>query len=327
MTGSRAVVLRALGLGDFLTALPALRAVRRALPDHEIVLAIPQALRPLVELSGTVDTLLPTDGLEELAWDGPGPAVAVNLHGRGPESHRLLQRVRPGRLVAFANPEAGVGGPAWDPHEHEVARWTRLVEQTLDVRADRVDLRIDVPPREPAVRGAVVVHVGAAAIARRWPAERFAVLARWAARDGRPVVLTGSAGEEPIARRVQRLAGLSSESVLAGRTDLADLAALVAAASLLVSGDTGIAHLASAYGTPSVVLFGPTPPARWGPPAEGPHTVIWHGRDVGDPSAEEVDPALLAIEPAEVLAAAEVRLRAGRPVPARPASRTTPASV
>lgn len=327
MTRPRAVVLRALGLGDFLTAVPALRAVRRALPDHEVVLAIPQALRPLIELSRTVDTLLPTDGLEGLAWDGPRPAVAVNLHGRGPQSHRLLQRVRPDRLVAFANPEAGVGGPAWDPDEHEVARWTRLVEETFDVRADRGDLGIDVPPREPALPGAVVVHVGAAAPARRWPAERFAAVARWASREDLPVVLTGSAAEEPIARRVQRLADLPSDSVLAGRTDLAELAALVAAARLVVSGDTGIAHLASAYGTPSVVLFGPTPPARWGPPVDGPHTVLWHGREVGDASAREVDPALLAIEPAEVLAAAEVRLRAGRPAPARPATRTTPASV
>jgi ADP-heptose:LPS heptosyltransferase len=101
----------------------------------------------------------------------------------------------------------------------------------------------------------------------------------------------------------------------------------VASARLVVSGDTGMAHLASAYGTPSVLLFGPTPPARWGPPPDGPHTVIWHGYEVGDPSADEVSPALLGIHSAEVLAAAQVRLRAGRPAPAPPVSRTTPASV
>ena len=54
--------------------------------------------------------------------------------------------------------------------------------------------------------------------------------------------------------------------MLAGETDLLTLAATIAHARLLLCGDTGLAHLATAFGTPSVVLFGPTPPARWGPP-------------------------------------------------------------
>jgi ADP-heptose:LPS heptosyltransferase len=322
----RAVVLRALGLGDFLTAVPALRALRRALPEHELVLAAPLQLGPLVELSRTVDRLLATTGLEDLPWDCPAPEVAVNLHGRGPQSHRLLQDTRPARLVAFASREARVDGPVWTAEEHEVVRWCRLVEESFDVRADRDDLRIVVPRQAARPAEAVLIHVGAASRARRWPEDRFAAVARWAADRGHPVVLTGSSDEVGVARTVQRLAGLPADSVHAGRTDLARLAALVAAARLVVSGDTGVAHLASAYGTPSVVLFGPTPPARWGPPRGGPHTVVWHGHEVGDPEADDVDPALLRIGPAEVADAAEVRLRAGRPAPEPPASRTTPAS-
>jgi ADP-heptose:LPS heptosyltransferase len=335
VTRPRALVLRALGLGDFLTGVPALRGLRRALPGHELVLATPAPLRPLVELTGAVDRLLPTRGLEGLPWTGPRPEVAVNLHGRGPQSHRLLQRTGPARLVAFGCPDASAGGPPWYQEEHEVARWCRLVAEAFDGPVDPGDLRLDVPRRPPPVADAVVVHVGAASPARRWPEDRFADVARWARGTGRPVVLTGSADEVGIARRVQHLAGLAPETVLAGRTDLEDLAALVAAADLVVSGDTGVAHLASAYATPSVVLFGPTPPSRWGPPASGPHTVIWHGRGVGDPAADEVDPALLSVTAAEVVAAAEVRTRAGRPAPAQgkppeplrgPATRTTPAS-
>jgi ADP-heptose:LPS heptosyltransferase len=82
----------------------------------------------------------------------------------------------------------------------------------------------------------------------------------------------------------------------------------VAAARLVVSGDTGIAHLASAYRTPSVILFGPTSPERWGPPATNPATVIWRGV-TGDPHGRRVNPALLAIGSDEVLKAAEARLR------------------
>ncbi|MDP9388463.1 MAG: glycosyltransferase family 9 protein, partial [Actinomycetota bacterium] len=90
--------------------------------------------------------------------------------------------------------------------------------------------------------------------------------------------------------------------VLAGRTDLLGLAAVVAAAGRVVSGDTGVAHLASAFGTPSVILFGPVPPSRWGPPPSGPHRALWAGT-VGDPHAPRRDPGLLRLHVDDVLAA------------------------
>jgi ADP-heptose:LPS heptosyltransferase len=92
--------------------------------------------------------------------------------------------------------------------------------------------------------------------------------------------------------------------VLAGATDLTELAGLVAAARLVVCGDTGVAHLATAFGAPSVLLFGPTPPRWWGPRIGGPHRVLWHEHEVpGDRWAEEPSPALLAIALEEVVAA------------------------
>jgi ADP-heptose:LPS heptosyltransferase len=84
--------------------------------------------------------------------------------------------------------------------------------------------------------------------------------------------------------------------------DLEALARLVAGAARVGCADTGVAHLATALRVPSVVLFGPTPPAEWGPPPERDrHRVLWTGRR-GDPNAAEPDPGLLAIEPATVSA-------------------------
>jgi ADP-heptose:LPS heptosyltransferase len=315
----RAVALRAIGLGDLLAGVPALRALRRALPDHELVLAAPSALRPLVDLAGAVDRLLPTAELAAVPWGGPPPAVAVDLHGNGPASMRLLEALHPGRLVAFADP----AGPQWRADEHERARWCRLVSETFGVPADPGDLLLARPPSAPAVEGAVVVHAGAASASRRWPAERFGEVARWAAERGERVVLTGSAAEADAAHAVAQAAGLPTDAVLAGRTDLRELAALVASARLVVAGDTGVAHVASAYRTPSVLLFGPVPPAQWGPPADGPHTVLWHGTHRGDPHGAEVDPALLRIGVGEVVAAMEIRL-ARRPAAPAPQRSTAP---
>jgi ADP-heptose:LPS heptosyltransferase len=255
------------------------------------------------------DRLVPSAGLDPIHWTEPPPAVAVNLHGSGPQSHRLLAALNPWWLVGYASEEAGCGGPAWDPDEHEVDRWCRLCEYA-GWTADRIDLALPSPISPPTVRDSVLVHPGAAYAARRWPPDRFAAVVRWLAEQGSRVVVTGSPGEAALAERICALADRPGVMALAGRTDLVELAALVASARLVVSGDTGVAHLASAYRRPSVVLFGPTPPARWGPPVDGPHTVLWHGKAVGDPFGSEPDPALLAIDVDEVVSAARLRLAA-----------------
>lgn len=303
----RVLALRALGLGDFLTGVPALRALRRAMPEHRLALAAPAVLAPLAELCDAVDDVLPTSGPVPIDWTGDPPEVAVNVHGRGPQSHRQLLALRPRRLVAFAHPELpDVAGPRWDPTEHEVRRWCRLVTGA-GFPADPEDLRLRRPDESSAVPGSVVVHPGSAFAARRWPADRFADVAGELHRRGHRVVLTGSSDEAASARRVAVQAGLPEADVLAGRTDLASLAAVVAEARLVVCGDTGVGHLATAYGTPSVLLFGPTPPEQWGP-LDGSecHVVLWRGdpRTPGNPRGNAPDPALLRIGVGEVLNAA-----------------------
>jgi ADP-heptose:LPS heptosyltransferase len=299
-------VLRALGLGDFLTGVPALRALRRALPEHELVLAAPRVLAPLVDLADATDRLLDTSGLTALGWSGEPPDVAVNLHGRGPQSHELLAALRPGRLAAF-----GCGphpGPAWNATEHEARRWCRLVEEGLGAPADPRDLLLPAPGSTAPSPGAVVVHPGAAYPSRRWPPDRFSTVARALSRAGHEVVVTGGPDEVALAEGVAVDAGLPGAAVLAGRTDLLQLAAQVAAAALVVCGDTGVAHLATAFGTPSVLLFGPVSPTLWGPLTDGPHRVLWHGSELpgaGDPWATSLDPALARTTVDEVLAACD----------------------
>jgi ADP-heptose:LPS heptosyltransferase len=293
------LVLRALGVGDLATAVPALRGLRAAFPDRILALAAPDWLAPLVELVGGVDQLMSTDGLDGVDWPGPAPHWAVNLHGRGPRSHRLLQAAEPERLCAFQCPEADhTDGPPWSADEHEVDRWCRLLSW-YDVPTDPTDLGLRRPSPHRVPVGVTIVHPGAKIAAKRWSPGRFAAVARELTQAGHRVVVTGSAAERDLAEQVARRAGLPGTAVLAGRLDLAGLAALVAHGRLVVSADTGVAHLATAYGIPSVVLFGPVRPEHWGPPADRPwHRALWAavaGADVADVSG--LDPEELGLDP------------------------------
>ncbi|WP_241036996.1 glycosyltransferase family 9 protein [Blastococcus litoris] len=294
-------MLRPLGLGDLLTGVPAIRAVRAAVPDHRLVLATTEALRPLAELIDAVDEVLPARELEPLDWTGPPPELAVDLHGKGPASHVVVADLHPRRLLTFDSP--GYPGPTWYADEHEVRRWCRLVSEGLGVDADPDALDLAVPAVPPPVTGASVVHPGAAFPGRRWPPDRFAAVARHLAERGHDVRITGGPSEVELAAEVARSAGLGPEAVLAGRTTSLELAAVVAAARLVVCGDTGVAHLASAYRRPSVVLFGPVSPALWGPPPRAQHVVLWHGDGTGDPWGTGLDPALAEVTVDEVTGA------------------------
>lgn len=296
------LVLRALGLGDFLTSVPAIRAIARAFPDHYRVLAAPEYLAPLVRLSGGIDEVVDAAPLAPLPDDLGNVDVAINLHGRGPQSHRVLLQTHPRRLIAFANAEIpqSEGFPQWRADEHEIDRWCRLLHES-GIPADANDLEIETPGPDARSRGAIVVHPGAASESRRWPVDRWIELCARISREGYRIVMTGSSAEFRRCRFIARAAHLPIDAVLAGKTDLEQLAGIVASARAIVCGDTGVAHIATALRTPSVVLFGPTSPRYWGPPRNrSRHRVLWRGI-LGDPHAPYVDPGLASITVDEVL--------------------------
>jgi hypothetical protein len=174
----RLLILRALGIGDVLTAVPALRGLAQAFPGHERLIAAPAALRALIDLVETegggpaVHGILDARGLHSLPAQARHPDVAVNLHGRGPQSHRLLLEQRPGETLWFASAAvaASRGSPRWRPSEHEVMRWCRmLAESGVPCRPDRLELRAPAGPPPAGSRGATLLHPGAASPARASP--------------------------------------------------------------------------------------------------------------------------------------------------------------
>jgi ADP-heptose:LPS heptosyltransferase len=148
---------------------------------------------------------------------------------------------------------------------HEVERALSLAA-TLGYRlppGDHGGLAITGLPPSDVGAGAIAVHPGASVPARAWAPERHRELVGALLDAGWPVVLTGGPGERELTAFV---ADGRDVLDLGGRTDLAQLAGVLAGCSAVVTGNTGPSHLAAAVGTPVVSLFAPTVPAgRWRP--------------------------------------------------------------
>ncbi|MGH3262759.1 MAG: glycosyltransferase family 9 protein [Trebonia sp.] len=271
-----ALLLRGYSLADFLTGLPALRMLRDALPEHRLVLAAPAEFAPLARRAGPIDELCPMDRLRVRAPPPQRPDLAVDLHGNGLASRALLRSTQPTRLVAF-----GRNAPRWRAGEHEVARWCRLVAEGLPARAANYPGLLGVlpPSRDPVPGGVTILHCSADSPARCWPAQRFAALAILLRERGHDVVITADHGDAGRARAI----AAASHTRAAPLLPLRALCALAQRARAVISTDTGVAHLASVYATPSVVLFGPMSPRQFGPPHDPRHEVLWHGEDLRDP--------------------------------------------
>ena len=108
----------------------------------------------------------------------------------------------------------------------------------------------------------VAAHVASFAhAAKRWDLARYAaVFDALAARRGLPVVLLGSSGERSVNAQAAALATKARTFDLAGKTSLPEALGVLAQARLFLGNDSGLAHLASAAGTPAVVVFGSTDP-------------------------------------------------------------------
>jgi heptosyltransferase II len=160
-----------------------------------------------------------------------------------------------------------------------VAFYSALSGDTQELETDRPRLQLPPAQIDAAIaaaglaRGSYYVFAPGAEYgpAKRWPASHYAQLARTLPL---PVVLLGSAKESPLCEEISREAGAGRCINLAGKTSLLDAFGLIAGAKTVVSNDSGLMHVAAAFGVPQVALFGSSSP-RHTPPLSGRATVIW----------------------------------------------------
>ncbi len=277
LTGPAVRALAASGTVDLLAA-PSGAAAARLLPGVADVLVFDApwtGFAPPPVDAGAVDDLI-----ARVRAGGYDEAVVFTSFHQSPLPAALLLRLAGVARVSAASED--FPGALLDvrvrreegPERHEVDAALALVRAAgHDLPAgDDGRLRVrDVPAPPAGLPGRfVVVHPGASVPARAPSPQQAADVVEALRRSGRQVVVTGGPGERDLTAAVTR-AGAHD---LGGRTDLAGLAAVLAAADAVVVGNTGPAHLAAAVGTPVVSLFSPVVPAtRWAPHGV-PHVVL-----------------------------------------------------
>ena len=281
----RILLIRPGGIGDAVHLVPAIHTLQRRFPDIAIdILAEGR--------NSGVFSLVP--GIRRVyLYDRPGQLLRV-LRTRydavvdTEQWHRLsaviARLVRAPVRIGYATSERARLFTHSIPYRHddyEVESFLHLLEPLANV-ADPVPgppwLRVPVAAGHnvdellgrDGERRLVVIFPGASIVERRWGAERFRAVAQWCDARGLRVVVVGGVGDREEGTAI--VSGLDAQN-FAGRTSLAETSAILERAAVVVSGDSGILHIAVGLGRPTVSLFGSGIAAKWAPRGK-PHIVL-----------------------------------------------------
>jgi len=328
----RVLVMRLSAMGDILHALPAVTALREAHPEWHIGWAVEPQWKPLLAAEGAVERG-PAMPLVDRVHIVPARKWVRSL--LSPATAREVQQVRrelreqrydicidlqgafrSAWIATWARAKRLIGEDA--PRER-IARWfftervktrgVHMIEQAIEVMnaaaGDELPARLPLLPSGPdAERRAdqlavpfVFLNPGAGWGAKRWPVDRYAEVAKRLRNAGFRVLVNAGPGEESLADQIARLSDGAADPV---QSSITELIAITRRAALVIGGDTGPVHLASALDRPVVGIFGPTDPARNGP-FGGSFRVLRHPESRRDHSRHDApETGLLTITPGDV---------------------------
>lgn len=301
----RVLVLRLDRIGDVVMSLPALADLRAALPSAHITLAVGRWSEDVARSAPVDERLIwnapwvgrPAEGsvpmgtLLREAWArrGSKPDLAFDL--QGDVRAALLMRATGARhRVGYAN----TGGGALLTHVvplDETVSWVEQNRRAVALALGRTpaETKTASPLNEAdrdfaerlfgtlalgSRRPVVVIHPSGGRLVKQWELARWAEVGGQLQRQfGAAVLLSGAAGDGPLAAEVAR--GLPRRAYdLTGKLSVRETMAVIAAADLFLSPDTGTMHMACAVGTPSVTVFGPSDPVRYFSGSAPRHVVV-----------------------------------------------------
>lgn len=311
-TVCRVLAVRLDNLGDVLVTTPAIHAIKESLPEAKVTLLASPVGAQVGRLNPDVDDVIVyqapwMDPWRELSQDSrreqrmiatirkrrfDGAIIFTSFRQSPlPSAYLCYLADIPLRVAASID---GPGSLLTTRHKHP-ERMMHEVERGLDLvaaiglRTDDLDLVLAVPAEARARlearlgslsidrdRPLIVIHPGCSMPARTYPWEMYTDVADLLVeRLGATVMLTGVEGERPLVERIRTRMQRESLSV-AGQMPFAEFCALIEAADLTITNNTGPMHVAAAVKTPVVALFALTnPPEQWGPWGV-PHRQLYH---------------------------------------------------
>ncbi|MDA8217005.1 MAG: glycosyltransferase family 9 protein [Dehalococcoidales bacterium] len=301
--------LRPGALGDLLLAAPVMPAVRAGRPRARLTLAGQSGAVRLLQACGLVDVGLSQDdrrlqglfavattiGEQQAPWGRVDVAVAWLRDEEGVVADNLRRMGARQVVVAPSQPPPGSRQHVTDHLFASVAslglgascpRQEALLTASASDRTWAGETLRELDPRPLPL---LAFHAGSGSKRKNWPATSFATVIDALAAEHRVVLMCGPADAE--ATRDLLVATRSRVPVLR-EPSLGRLAGLLAESDAYVGNDSGLSHLAGLLGVPTVVLFGPTDPARWRP--NGPRVAVLNwGEDPASLKAEVVVEAVL----------------------------------
>jgi ADP-heptose:LPS heptosyltransferase len=255
-------VIRLRSLGDCVLTTPALDILKRFRPDLRVAVVVEERFRAVFEGNPDIERILPP-GLGALR--GWRPALCLNLHG-GTRSAWLTALSGARFRAGFGHFRHRAAYNVRIPRAQEILGVERKVHTAEHLASAMFYLGAPVGeiPRAKLAAGAsrsaggpvAVIHAVAAAPEKAWRTDGFLAVAERLKQTGmEPVFIGGAADDLSPFRAYRSVAG----------APLSEIKALLAGAALFVGNDSGPAHVAAAFGVPSVVVFGRSDPAIWGP--------------------------------------------------------------
>jgi heptosyltransferase-2 len=277
----RTLIIRLTALGDVLLATPLLRALKLERPAAEIDWLVDPSLAPLLESNPHLTRVFPfrRGVLGELRARKYDRVIDLQNKLKTAILRRMLGARRVLALRKRSPGQALRSLLSRDPpaeHAHAIELNLSMARR-LDVASRGRELDLVVTPAGRSEAASLMVRRHEEAVwglapgsrwaTKRWPLAKYQAIGAEAARSGARILLLGGIGDGTLLDAL----GHSLGAPVLGDTrhlSVAGLAAAVEACDLVISNDSGPAHLAAALKRPVIVLFGPTSPARWAPPGD-----------------------------------------------------------
>lgn len=278
------LVIRPGGIGDAVLLVPALQALKEKYPAAHITVLAEKRNSAVFKLCPYVDRILLYDRPSSLLEAVRGVYDATIDSEQWHRLSAVIARMTGAAvIIGYATNERSrlFSHPVRYSHDDYEAVSFFNVMEPLGIHGRGMPERFLDPPEESAAVAArlladfgsvpfVTIFPGASIPERRWGADRFHQVARWLSAFGLRVVVVGGKDDHQQGEAI--IAGGSGLN-LAGRTSLAETAAVIDRSALLVSGDSGVLHIAVGLGKPTVSLFGPGRSEKWAPRGDR-HIVI-----------------------------------------------------